>query len=71
MAAAGAKGAATGLVLGLVAQETIASFSDTRAGLVEKLWNADNKAYADGMVHNTLLNGFVDGDTILGDTSRS
>lgn len=59
---AAARGAATGLVFGAVAQEAFASLSDTRAGVVEKLWDADNQAHSDGMQHNTLINGFFEGD---------
>jgi hypothetical protein len=57
-------GAATGLAFGLIAQETLASFSGTRSGLVERLWNAENTPHSDGMQHNTVLNGLAGGDSL-------
>lgn len=56
----GATGA-TAIVGGLIAQEAIASLSDTREGLVEQLWNADNVP-VDGVDHQTILHSLAHGD---------
>lgn len=59
MAKAGAKGAAIGLVLGVGAQEAIASFTD-RTGLVEQLWGGGHSPSGD-IEHQTVLDSLVHG----------
>lgn len=65
---AGVIGFGGGLIAGTLAQEIGAMVSDTRAGLVEKLWNADNKLY-NGTEHQTLLNGVFGEDKVQAATS--
>lgn len=61
VAKAAAIGVATGIIGGLVAQEFIAAVDPTRAGLFEQAWGAKNEISADGLQHQTLLEGFVEG----------
>lgn len=61
VAMATATGVLAGLTLGVMAQEGIASLSDTREGLVEQLWNAKDSPI-NGEQHQTLLYGLVHGD---------
>ncbi len=61
VAAAAATGVLTGLVLGTIAQEGIAAMDDTRQGLLEQLWNAQDHPI-DGEQHQTLLYGLTHGD---------
>lgn len=61
VAKATAVGLLTGLSFGLLSQEMIATFSDTRQGLIEQLWHAPNKPF-DGSEHQTVLHGLFDGD---------
>jgi hypothetical protein len=66
VAKAAAIGVAAGLVGGVIAQEFIAAADPTRAGLFEKAWGAENQISADGVQHQTLLEGFVEGqDRVL------
>ena len=66
VAKAAAIGVATGLVGGVIAQEFIAAADPTRAGLFEKAWGAKNEISADGLQHQTLLEGFAEGgDRVL------
>jgi len=60
VAKAAAKGAVIGIVIGAAAQEGIAALSDTREGLIEQAWGADNQPY-EGTMHQTLLHGLVHG----------
>lgn len=55
------KGALTGILIGGLFQEGMAAMSDTRIGLVEQAWSADNKPY-DGTMHQTLAHGLINGE---------
>ena len=62
VAVAAATGLAVGLTIGLASQEVIMGALDsTRAGLVEQLWNAENKPI-NGTDHQTILHGIINGD---------
>lgn len=62
-AKAAATGVTVGLVFGMAAQEAFAIMSDTRAGVVDSALGMHNEPYSgDGRMHNTLLNGLIDGD---------
>ena len=66
VAKAAAIGVATGLVGGVIAQELLAAADPMRAGLFEKAWGAENTISADGMQHQTLLEGIAEGgDRVL------
>lgn len=66
VAKAAAIGVAAGVVGGLLAQEFIAAVDPTRAGLFEQAWGAKNEVSADGLQHQTLLEGFAEGgDRVL------
>lgn len=54
VARAAVAGLVTGVVLGVAAQEGIASVDDTRHGLVEQLWGAQTQPI-DGVEHQTIL----------------
>lgn len=61
MASAAVKGLIIGGTIGLAAQETMAAFDPSRAGLIEQLWHAKT-GLINGEQHQTLLEGFVNGD---------
>lgn len=61
VASAAAIGSITGIVGGLVAQETLAAFDPTRAGLLEQIWGAKNVTI-NGEQHQTILEGLAHGD---------
>lgn len=61
VAQAAAKGAISGLLIGGFVQEGMAAVSDTRSGLIEQLWHADNKSI-NGTMHQTLAHGLMHGD---------
>lgn len=61
VAGAASIGVVSGLTLGIASQELGAMISDSRSGLVEQLWRAENKPH-DGADHLTLLHGLVDND---------
>lgn len=60
VAEAAVKGAVFGTILGLVSQEGIASLSDSREGLLEQSWNADDTTH-NGTMHQTLLESIIGG----------
>lgn len=63
VARAAAIGAAGGVTFGLVGQEIFASFDAGREGLIEGLWSGHiSAAGADGAIHNTLLESWVNGE---------
>ncbi|MBC7565303.1 hypothetical protein H7100_03705 [Candidatus Saccharibacteria bacterium] len=64
-------GVATGLIGGALLQEGIASLDPTRAGLIEKAWGAENVVSADGLQHQTLLEGIVEGQDRVIHTDHS
>lgn len=57
----GAATGATAIIGGVIAQEAIASLSDTRTGFVEQAWGAQNVP-VDGVDHQTVLHGLINGD---------
>jgi hypothetical protein len=61
VATAAATGAITGLLIGGAFQEGVAAFDDTRQGLLEQLWNAQDHPI-DGEQHQTLAYGLAHGD---------
>ena len=71
VAKAAAVGVATGLVGGLVVQEGIAALDPSRAGLVEMAWGAHNEISPDGLQHQTILQGLVEGDDRIIHTDAS
>ncbi|MFZ3009701.1 MAG: hypothetical protein WA030_01615 [Candidatus Microsaccharimonas sp.] len=71
VAKAAAVGVATGLAGGLIVQEGIAALDPARAGLFEQAWGAHNEISADGLQHQTLLEGFVEGDDRIIHTDAS
>ncbi|MFY9228415.1 MAG: hypothetical protein WAO28_03800 [Candidatus Microsaccharimonas sp.] len=71
VAKAAAVGAATGLVGGLFVQEGIAAFDPTRAGLIDHITGAHNEISADGLQHQTILEGFIEGDDRIIHTEAS
>lgn len=58
VAGAAAIGAGGGVVVGGIVQEVWAMASGTRTGLVEQIWNADNRA-TNGVEHQTMANSIA------------
>ncbi len=61
MASAALKGLIIGGTIGLAAQETMAAFDPSRAGLIEQLWHAKT-GLINGEQHQTFLEGLANGD---------